>query len=318
MDPLISIIVPVYNSLPYLEEAFNSLFDQTYSNLEIIAVDDGSTDGSSQMLDKLSLCDNRMLVFHRRNQGVSDARNFGLSISKGEYVSFLDSDDYCDREYIQTLYKNICNFEVPIATCHYSIVDNNGNINTVDRNSDLVVVPYRTYDFLANYSHFVVWGTLFKKSVIENLRFSDKYKVGEDTLFFAEALKCAGVLADTPEPLYYYRNLEHSLSKGEYNSNHFSVIEAWDTIIDLFHDQDYSIWKSCFALRAINVLNGVYHDILYNGLNSTFSSDLLKYARKDIVVVLKSNLSKYNKARLLFYSLMPHLYLLFYYLKIQL
>lgn len=101
--PLVSVIVPVYNVKPYLKECFDSIVGQSYSNLEIILVDDGSTDGSGELCDNLAAEDDRAFVFHKQNGGLSDARNYGLRQAKGDWISFIDSDDYVSPVFIEVL-----------------------------------------------------------------------------------------------------------------------------------------------------------------------------------------------------------------------
>ena len=102
--PLISIIIPVYNAEKYLKKCLDSVINQTYKNLEIILVDDGSTDKSPEICDKYAEKDSRIIVLHKENGGVSSSRNAGLDIFKGEYLSFVDSDDYVEPDYIEYLY----------------------------------------------------------------------------------------------------------------------------------------------------------------------------------------------------------------------
>ena len=117
MKELISIIVPVYNVEKYLNRCIDSLISQTYQNIEIILVDDGSTDSSSEIVDGYLKKDNRIKVFHKDNGGLSDARNKGIEISKGKYLSFVDSDDYVTNTYIETLYNTIIEYEADISIC---------------------------------------------------------------------------------------------------------------------------------------------------------------------------------------------------------
>ncbi len=104
MEELISIIVPVYNVEQYLEKCVKSIIRQTYKNIEIILIDDGATDSSGKICDKLKLKDNRIKVIHKENGGLSDARNAGLKVAKGEYIGFVDSDDYIKEDMFETLY----------------------------------------------------------------------------------------------------------------------------------------------------------------------------------------------------------------------
>ena len=116
---MISVIVPIYNTEKYLKRALNSLLKQTYQDLEILLIDDGSTDSSLKICQEYAKKDHRIKVFHQENKGVSVVRNFGLSVAKGEYISFLDSDDYMEPNMLQTLYQNLIDTESDISVCHY-------------------------------------------------------------------------------------------------------------------------------------------------------------------------------------------------------
>lgn len=105
LQPLISVIVPCYNVMEYLPKCVESILSQTYKNLEIILVDDGSTDSSGKICDGYAAKDNRIKVIHKKNGGLSDARNVALDVMKGEYVTFIDSDDYVANDYVEFLYK---------------------------------------------------------------------------------------------------------------------------------------------------------------------------------------------------------------------
>ena len=117
--PLVSIIVPVYQVKNYVGECVESLLRQTYTNLEILLVDDGSTDGSGAICDEYARGDNRIRVIHQENQGLSSARNTGLDQAKGEYVAFVDSDDAVRLDYIETLYDLADRYQADIAVCAY-------------------------------------------------------------------------------------------------------------------------------------------------------------------------------------------------------
>ena len=105
MDPLVSVVIPVYNVESYLHECVKSVVEQTYTNIEIILVDDGSTDNSGTLCDEFALSDSRICVFHKKNGGLSDARNYGIRRSRGSLISFIDSDDYVSSDYIMHLYQ---------------------------------------------------------------------------------------------------------------------------------------------------------------------------------------------------------------------
>ena len=119
---LISIIVPVYNVEKYLKKCVDSIVNQTYKNLEIILVDDGATDNSGKICDELVELDNRIKVYHKKNGGLSDARNYGVERATGDYIGFVDSDDYIDAEMYEKLYEAIKKENVDVAECNLKIV----------------------------------------------------------------------------------------------------------------------------------------------------------------------------------------------------
>ena len=120
MEKLISVIIPVYNVVNYFDRCINSIINQTFKNLEIIIVDDGSTDGSSEACDKIAKIDNRIKVIHQINMGLSAARNAGLNIATGEYIAFVDSDDYLHPRMYEILYKEMTKNEVDMVICEFN------------------------------------------------------------------------------------------------------------------------------------------------------------------------------------------------------
>ena len=117
MEPKISIIVPVYNVEQYLERCVESLINQTYKNIEIILVDDGATDNSGQLCDELAQRDPRIVVYHKVNGGLSDARNYGIDKASGDYIGFIDSDDFIDDDMYEVLLSNILEYNAFISFC---------------------------------------------------------------------------------------------------------------------------------------------------------------------------------------------------------
>ncbi|EHZ61025.1 glycosyl transferase 2 family protein [Streptococcus pneumoniae GA47210] len=126
MEDLISIVVPVYNVEKYLKKSIESILNQTYQNIEILLVDDGSTDSSGKICESFSKVDPRIRVFHKENGGLSDARNFGIEQMKGQYVAFIDSDDYISKDYVWKLYSSIKNNDSEVSICSFLLVDEKG------------------------------------------------------------------------------------------------------------------------------------------------------------------------------------------------
>lgn len=116
----ISVIVPVYNVAGYLEKCVESILCQTYGDFELLLVDDGSTDGSGELADSLATSDDRVRVFHKSNGGLSDARNYGVKFAKGRYITFIDSDDWIEHNYLEFLYSAVVDNDADISTCYYN------------------------------------------------------------------------------------------------------------------------------------------------------------------------------------------------------
>lgn len=211
--PLVSIIVPIYKVEPYLRRCLDSIVNQSYTNLEIILVDDGSPDGCPQICDEYAAKDKRIFAIHKENGGLSDARNAGLDISKGEYVSFIDSDDWVNEKYIEIL--------LAIMTKEKSDIVIGENEKTKETCIDKTIskTTIKTYTskealihlFRDNHIAFTVsWGKLYKRNLFETLRFPvGKFHEDEFTTYilFYNAKK----IIYTSEILYIYFQRNNSI-----------------------------------------------------------------------------------------------------------
>lgn len=206
---LISVIVPIYNVEQYLSECVDSILNQTYTNLEIILVDDGSTDNSGEMCDEYALKDARIVVLHKKNGGLSDARNAGLSIAKGDYIGFVDSDDYIRNDMYEKLY-NLCQkYDVKLACARWNFDGKGEFIPPEDSNEEIVLSAKELLIniFSKNTKRFAtisVWDRLYHRSVIDGLLFP-KGKNYEDQVYSVKAIINAGKCAYLNQTLYYYR-----------------------------------------------------------------------------------------------------------------
>ena len=249
MKPLISIIIPVYNLEKYIETCVRSLLCQTYSNIEIILVNDGSTDNSGVICDELSKKDNRVVVLHQSNSGVSDARNNALDMMNGEFVTFVDGDDYVSSEFIEVLYNALESTNADIATCGHYRVSFEGKLNKVynisENCDDIIVLDGK--DSLKNMFYGKICSAssgskLYNKRFFKTLRFPD-YIMGEDTFVVYHAFSNASVIAHTNKPLYYY--VQHEMSVTNNKSNYFKFydyVKLYDHIISCdkhLNDKDY-------------------------------------------------------------------------------
>ena len=128
MNELITVVLPIYNVSAYLKRCIESVIHQTYENLDIILVDDGSTDDSGIICDEYASIDSRITVVHKENGGLSDARNKGIELAKGQFITFIDSDDYIDDDYVEYLYNLIKRYNTRMSICSHTVVYDNGTI----------------------------------------------------------------------------------------------------------------------------------------------------------------------------------------------
>lgn len=207
-EPLLSVIIPVYNVCHYLKDCVDSVQNQTYKNLEIILVDDGSTDGSGVQCDEYSAVDKRIKVIHKTNEGLSVARNVGMRISTGDIIGFVDSDDIIHKDMYRCLIELLCRFSADIAFCSYTKFGS--EIET--RMFDNKVVCYTSDEILDNYVNgnkeylFTpsVWKRIYRKEVIGNSQFP-KGRCYEDLVWSAEVFSKSRLCVSVNQGFYMYR-----------------------------------------------------------------------------------------------------------------
>ena len=205
---MISVIIPVYNVEKYLNRCLQSVLNQTYAEIEVILVDDGSTDKSGEICDSF-LSDKRCKVIHQSNQGVSSARNKGLAVSTGEYVLFVDPDDWLDQEMLEKLLAGIG--DADLAMCFHYVANetSNGKYEYLACRYYKIKETYTAenvyYDILLKSA--VLWNKLIKRDVIGELLFRVNMTYGEDSVFLAECLKNVKSAVIVPECLYYYQRV---------------------------------------------------------------------------------------------------------------
>lgn len=213
-NALVSVIVPAYNTEKYIEKCLYSLKRQTYNNIEVILIDDGSTDGTAHICEKYKSEDARFHFIKKINTGVSDTRNIGIQKSEGKYVVFVDSDDYVEREYIETLVKGIEFYSVQMACVEYKIVCD--GIETIHQNmeKDVFLNAGSAINLLANKDAFqgYLWNKIFVKDIIcnNNIMFDRNIKIWEDMLFCLKYLTCISKVAYLHPAVYCYVQRDES------------------------------------------------------------------------------------------------------------
>lgn len=223
INKLISIIVPIFNVQDYVSECIESLLAQTYQNIEIILVDDGATDDCPTICDRYAEEYKSVFVIHKKNGGLSDARNVGLRSAKGEYVLFIDSDDYIDKQMVEILYIAAENNNAAISACEYRKIYDKPIIEKGDVDATTSVVSGKELIkalYSGNYSNvgFVAWNKLYKKSLFIDNDIEYPYgRVYEDTFITYKLLYNAAYVAIVNYPLYNYRIRVGSIMKSNYN-----------------------------------------------------------------------------------------------------
>ncbi|MCL3853354.1 glycosyltransferase [Parabacteroides sp. GYB001] len=205
--PIVSLIIPVYNVEVYLPKCIDSLLHQTFSDIEIILINDGSTDRSGNICDQYQSLDPRIQVVHQKNQGVSRARNTGLDQATGQYISFIDSDDWVSNDYIEILLNGINSQEdIDISFCEYYTVLNNRLILHNSSSSD-TIYDNETGIYLLCMDKKIknyVWGKLFKKELFSNIRFPEDRNMCEDMAILYKVFYQARRILHLKAPSYHY------------------------------------------------------------------------------------------------------------------
>lgn len=236
-NELITIVVPVYNVERYVEQCVQSVLNQTYRNLQILLVDDGSTDSSGEICDRLATQDSRIQVIHQKNSGLAAARNVGIELAKGEYISFIDSDDFVELNFIERLYTEIKKYGVKIAVCEYNrLVEEEGlfYFHTHEPYSKLMTASeYIDEIFLTiSFSFVTAWTKLFKTDIFNGeftVRFPEGKFAEDKYVSYLLAIKSQEIIY-IHEPNYCYRQRLGSITQSDVSIKRISDdIEGCET-----------------------------------------------------------------------------------------
>ncbi len=249
---MISIIIPVYNVSQYLNECIQSVVNQSYKDFECILIDDGSSDGSEMICDQWAQKDARIKVIHQLNQGVSTARNKGIAEAQGEYITFIDSDDWIDSNYLNELFQPIEKYNVDLVVCglqqHYS----DGTSKNYSYKTEIIKIEQQfTNEFTDINKKFLLFGPvikLYKRTIIQehNIHFPPEYTYGEDLLFNYSYLEYVKAIYIVDQCLYHYRIIGSGTLSSIKRINQFEIDYAqWNILKNFFYRKnlwnDYSI-----------------------------------------------------------------------------
>ena len=246
-DLLISVIVPAYNVEKYIARCLDSILNQTYSNLEIIVVDDGSKDDTGVIIDEYESGDARVKIIHQENRGLSGARNSGLKIATGDFIGYVDGDDTIEYGMYEKMLKACLENEAELAVCSYASVDETGSlISDTIASSNVYVLPrieaLKTYlsDDKSYHIYNSVWSKLFKRSIVEGIEFPEGHN-SEDIMYTAKALCNCNTCVFVDEPLYNYvqfrpdsiMNVSRKMAERRFNDE----LPFWEEQITYFESK---------------------------------------------------------------------------------
>lgn len=301
---LISIIVPVYNVENFLDKCVESIVNQTYKNLEIILVDDSSPDNCPKMCDEWAQKDSRIKVIHKENGGVADARNAGIKIAKGDYIAFVDSDDYIESGAYEFMINCAVKDDSDILVCSY-FADDSDYENTDSDVREISQLDALSKIACGDYKYGVLWNKLYKKSVAENVIMPD-FACCEDLVYNYFVFKKATKITESNARFYHYVFNVESKVHGSFGVGAFDAVRSKEIILK--NELGTSIEKyavkglinSCFVVISGVVQSGKFTE-RYAGL-----CDLIISHKKEI---FKSNLySKSEKIKTLLMAISPKLY----------
>lgn len=311
---LISIIVPVYNVEKYLEKCVDSLINQTYKNIEIILVDDGSKDNSGSLCDEIAKKDSRIHVIHKKNGGLSSARNEGLKHANGSYIGFVDSDDWLNPIMYETLYNILNKNEADISYCTFAKVFNENEKIPAKNDSDIVTFNKEEamnsfYTDISVYST-VAWNKLYKKELFDDITYPEG-KIHEDEGTTYKLFYKASKIAFINQPFYYYRFNPKSITNSKFSKKNFDILDIYEDKINFIKDNNisylYSKTLKWYMFELIHCYNqciahkedcSQYISLVKSKINETYT----KYLKSDqkqlhwvvLFTIFKISRSLYN------------------------
>lgn len=289
MKPAVSVIVPIYNVEKYLSKCIESIINQTLTNIEIILVNDGSTDNSGFIADEYAKKDERIKVLHKKNAGQGSARNIGLDIAKGEYIGFIDSDDWIDLNMYNELYKNAIDYNSDICICNRKVFnETNKLINLIDVENKLYteinqnIIDYLIKEFFYP-STVSACNKIYKKEIIDNnnIRFKSFKDVGsEDTLFNYEMLFKINTVK-TINNISYNQLARNGSTMRSYNKGYFIRLN--------------NLLNNISKISTDNLFNKKIISIMYIYFMGRYTKLILQYDKEGNLLESELNLVRNNK-----------------------
>ncbi len=242
IQPIISVIIPVYNVKDYLADCVDSILRQTVRELEIILVDDGSTDGSAELCDAYEKSDERIFVLHQKNAGLGPARNAGLQIAKASWIAFVDSDDYVQNDMYEQLLHAACEQKAAMAVCGYFEVHGTRLERFPRKNIPECLTAKEAIEQSLTEGSFgcFAWNKLYKAELWSNIRFPEPNCAYEDMAIMYRVFEKAARISYLNKPLYYYRQRKGSITHNvSFNRQRFVIFDHYRVLLEHAHAHHY-------------------------------------------------------------------------------
>lgn len=299
---LLSVVIPIYNSEKYMKNCIDSIINQTYRNIEIILVDDGSKDSSAQICDNYAKKDNRIIVIHKENNGVSSARNSGIDIAKGKYISFIDSDDYVDEFFFEKMLDLMCKMDSDLVFCDIKFVENDVEIKKINFSEKKSFSNTEMMEKMFNYNcaNFAVWNKIYLTDIVKKIRFYEEILIKEDGLFCFQYLNNIKNVCYINEAMYTYIQQKNSALHVGNPEKMITSVEATDKIIEILRENNISGYADLEC-----DLVGNYYKYKKQVLKKNKNYDLKKYKKIINNILNDENIKKVclkNRVKVLYYK----------------
>ena len=301
MQSLISVVIPVYNVQKYLKNCLDSVVNQTYKNLQIIIIDDGSTDSSGAICDEYAEKDSRIVVIHQKNQGAGSAKNSGLELIKGDYFSIIDSDDYIELNTYEKMIEYMEKNNVDMVQCLFRKKYMDGSVNVKYLSGETDKQKMSATDFLQgmlnDWKYAVFWNKLFKRELLADVRFPENRKIDDE--FFTYKLVCnAKDVLNVTDIFYNYRIRKTSVMNESKNDRLISDrIDCFDERFKIISDRYPKLKKLYY--RHFSELLIIYHKNTCNEELKCKIENFMKkfpYKKPPITEKIKSKLTLHTKS----------------------
>lgn len=316
MNDLITIVIPIYNVEKYIDDCVQSIINQTYENLQIILVDDGSTDSCPKICDKYKQKDARIEVIHKKNGGLSDARNAGIQGARGKFICFVDSDDFTNCVYVEKLYNLIIKNDADISVSGFKRVQEfkeeyfkGKEENSIEKIYTGKQMIENIYDRSLYVQSSVTWNKMYKTEMFKKTKFPYGKLHEDEYTTYKLYYNCKKVVM-TSEILYYYRYVQNSIMNKKFNKKRLDGILALEERMRFFQEKNEEKLYNLTLVRYLNVIMIHYTNckmFLENSkeIQIELKSKYKEYYRK---VLKLSECSKQDKLKITLFNISPSLY----------